>query len=305
MSGAGGILGAIGGMVGDYMQGKKAEAASRRQRNYNLNMARNQIQFRVQDAKQAGIHPLASLGITPYSGSSIMAFGGGNWSNSMGKFGQSIGDAIDKSMDKDTKLMRQIDLEKAGIDKEKARVELEKDQIELDRLKKKKNKITDSPYGQVIGGQTDSGKNGDVPFKELRPKQVTAQSSVGVEVGKVPLEQAVTTEGGGIAILPSREMAEILESSFMDKIGYIGKRFWRYWKNYGSQGFLPESSEYNTAMWTIKNGLERELSQKDKARYEYQYDVLTGKWYPMPKGKKRKLFRGEAWYKRKVKIHTR
>lgn len=98
MPGWGTAIGAVaGGLLGAFTG--KDEAAEERKRQEEF--ARSGIQWRVADAKAAGVHPLFALGASPASFSPIMSQGT-NWS----QIGQDISRAATASQDND--LRRQV-----------------------------------------------------------------------------------------------------------------------------------------------------------------------------------------------------
>lgn len=93
---------AIGGKLLDMHQAKKAEKF-------------NPILKRVQDAKQAGVHPIYALGAggIAQSGPAQVAFG-----ETLSKMGQNIGSAIDRNADTDSKTLKSLLLTKAQLENE-------------------------------------------------------------------------------------------------------------------------------------------------------------------------------------------
>lgn len=103
-----GGLGAIGtriaGLSASNAAAKRQEALAREQIAYQKELARNQIQWRVQDAKAAGLHPLAALGVSGSSYSPV-SIGGASYdtsglSQSLASMGQNIDRAVMAGKDK-------------------------------------------------------------------------------------------------------------------------------------------------------------------------------------------------------------
>lgn len=74
----GSALGAVTGIFGAYQSAKSQNAANaqnaaiaREQIEYQKELAKNQVQWRTEDAKKAGLHPLAALGVSPMSYSPV------------------------------------------------------------------------------------------------------------------------------------------------------------------------------------------------------------------------------------------
>lgn len=85
----GDIIGGIGSLVGGYFQSKGAQKNIEQQRLF----ARSGIQWRVEDAKKAGIHPLYALGANTTSFSPVPVGDMG-----MAAAGQHLGRAINTTM---------------------------------------------------------------------------------------------------------------------------------------------------------------------------------------------------------------
>lgn len=85
---------AIGGILGFKSQ-KDANAANlnfaREQLEYQKELAKNQMQWRVEDAKKAGLHPMAALGLSPMSFSPVSSNMQGSDYSWMGDMGQALG----------------------------------------------------------------------------------------------------------------------------------------------------------------------------------------------------------------------
>lgn len=82
--------------------------------------AQQGIQWKVADAKKAGIHPLAALGAqtTAYSPQSLQL------GSTLSDAGQSVDNAIHRSTDHQTRVMGELQLEKAGLENEYLRAQI-------------------------------------------------------------------------------------------------------------------------------------------------------------------------------------
>lgn len=104
---AGAVTGAAGSILGGAISDKRNQAYANQmwQKNYNAQkeFAQNSIQWRVQDAKKAGIHPLYAMGQTPGytpSDSSYSSAYGEGVSRAMNSIGQAMGQ-LDLSLKKE------------------------------------------------------------------------------------------------------------------------------------------------------------------------------------------------------------
>lgn len=115
ISGASNLL---GGLLGQSSSSWQFE----RQRNMQYDFAKNGIQWKVEDAKKAGIHPLAALGAQTISASPISVDGGNSFGAGVAAAGQDIGRAIQATRtpgDKDAayiKSMQDLALQRAGLE---------------------------------------------------------------------------------------------------------------------------------------------------------------------------------------------
>lgn len=81
-----GAMSLAGGILGQRADRANAQFQADQQREY----AQNALQWRVQDAKKAGLHPLAGLSANLPSYSPVYSSGSSGFSDSFGQFGQSV-----------------------------------------------------------------------------------------------------------------------------------------------------------------------------------------------------------------------
>lgn len=145
------ILGAIGGIAGSVLGGifgnKQADEQAQLQREF----AQNGIRWKVEDAKQAGIHPLYALGAqtTAYSPISV-------GSPDFATGGQNLGSAIQamttpkEKLDGFAKTVQGLTLEKMGLENEVLRSQL--------RVVNQPGRGPGMPGATMIDGQGDATK---------------------------------------------------------------------------------------------------------------------------------------------------
>lgn len=100
VSGVGSILSGGLGLLGNSMENSYNEAAAARDREFQREVYQNQYQWKAADAKKAGLHPLAVLGSGTYS-ASPSSVPSADFSKSLGKLGEGIGDTFAGFMTKD------------------------------------------------------------------------------------------------------------------------------------------------------------------------------------------------------------
>lgn len=116
----GGGLGAIGDIIGGKMNADALREANEKNRQMQEDFARNGLRWRVEDAKAAGIHPLAALGFSQGAPSFAYQAGEpGNVASSIGeRMGQNISRAMMATQTAEEKQLQQIQLASAKLDLE-------------------------------------------------------------------------------------------------------------------------------------------------------------------------------------------
>nr|DAJ57221.1 MAG TPA: minor capsid protein [Microviridae sp.] len=100
----GSVIGAAGGIASNLFGSNSQKKANeqnlqlaREQLAYQKELAKNQVQWRVQDAKAAGLHPLAALGVSPMSYSPVSGSAVGADYFGVGQSLQQMGQDIDRA----------------------------------------------------------------------------------------------------------------------------------------------------------------------------------------------------------------
>lgn len=100
----GSVIGAAGGIASSLFGSSSQEKANklnlqlaREQLAYQKELAHNQVQWRVEDAKKAGLHPLAALGVSPMSYSPVSGSAVGADYSGVGQSLQQMGQDIDRA----------------------------------------------------------------------------------------------------------------------------------------------------------------------------------------------------------------
>lgn len=119
----GSIISGIGNIVGGILGNNATEEANNNNIRAQREFAQNGIQWKVADAKAAGIHPLAALGAQTMSFSPSFV-GGTSLASGIAETGQNIGRAIDATRDPQgrtdavIKTMNDLALTRAGLENE-------------------------------------------------------------------------------------------------------------------------------------------------------------------------------------------
>lgn len=100
----GSVIGAAGGIASSLFGSSSQKKANeqnlqlaREQLAYQKELAHNQVQWRVEDAKKAGLHPLAALGVSPMSYSPVSGSAVGADYSGVGQSLQQMGQDIDRA----------------------------------------------------------------------------------------------------------------------------------------------------------------------------------------------------------------
>lgn len=137
----GGAISGVASLIGGHSQNENAWKLAQFNAANQKEFAQNSIKWRVEDAKRAGVHPMAALGITPSSFSPVSA----NFSDYSGvasaikDMGQNIDRAALVAKDQEaqneakafTDTVNQLTLEKMGLENDVLRAEIASKQAML------------------------------------------------------------------------------------------------------------------------------------------------------------------------------
>lgn len=245
----GGLIGAgaslLGGILGNKSAKKADEANYQRQKEF----AKNGISWKVEDAKRAGIAPLAALGSNLISYSPQSIGGGGDYGISAA--GQDISRAIDagrspgQRVDAYTRTAQALELERGSLQND-----LLRSQIAKLNQPGHTNGIAVDDEGYTIAGQPNSG----IPGVQVQPSKTT------VVTPHVPHEQRGTvpdlmwaqTSSGGYAPVPSAPVKNLIEDQLLPEFGWAMR---------------------NMVKPTISNQYSPPTHVPLKPGYEWYYDV--------------------------------
>lgn len=183
-------------------------------------LAERGISMKVDDARRAGLHPLAVLGANTMSPTpiSVMDDRRGDY---ISRMGQGLGRIFDY-FSKDQKSLRALGLKKSAEELES---------IKLDNEIKRKN-LNAQPLQAGAGnvGLTATGatmlNDGQIQGATIIPQEIKHSTNLGLESGVKPLEFVNVDENGFLMKLPPMEQAMGLQSSFIDRLHYTGQKFW-------------------------------------------------------------------------------
>lgn len=213
----------IGGIIGRNDQkdaNERAEAAAAANRQLQLDFAQNAIQWKVNDAKLAGVHPLYALGAqtTSFNPVSVGHVGGSPLGEAIGSMGQDISRAVSAGSTKDQRqgaavaAANALTLERGKLENELLKTRILTEQAKLTPAQ------TGAPFPQgkdnyLIPGQVqtpfvDPQKHEPVKGHPDNPNQEPGSIT---DVGF-----AVTPDGQ--APVPSKDVKERIEDNFIQEV---------------------------------------------------------------------------------------
>lgn len=229
---------------------------------HNKNVLQNQIQWRTEDAKKAGIHPLAALGISPASGSRGFSSNIGGPAPFMA--GQNINKLLQKYMNKEV-----IELQEQKEREELKRMRLENLALSKQIYGDTGNKDADQ-YGRVTAFDPATGKDINLPGQyEVRPKAYSEQ--FGYETGFSPKWQFAHNEKGELEAYISKDIAESMESDWFAAIMHTAKQVVNYTGRIGDYWFRKKEE------WVVQE-LNRIRPKSKLKGMEFRYNPYKAVW---------------------------
>lgn len=187
----GGLLSGGLGLLGASWQNTAADNAADEAWDRQKKMLTNQIQWRVQDATKAGLHPLAALGINPASGPAVANIGGGDLGAPLAQMGQDVGDAISRFADpaeKTAASLAKLQLERGSLEND-----LLRQQIASQRMKNLQQRSPGIAGGlQYPDGSLVPGDN------KMGSKAVVYHDGTVMKVGQPGVAQQMADNYGDI-----------------------------------------------------------------------------------------------------------
>jgi len=210
------LISAGSSILGGILGNKNAEKQQNREYERQKEFAQSGISWKVQDAKRAGIAPLAALGsnLVSYSPQSI---GGGDYGVSAA--GQDISRAIQSTQSSNSRT--------TAVTRTAAALSLERGQLENDLLRAQIAKlnqpgtgpgIATDAEGHLIPGQPNAG----IPGVQVGPSKTTAVTA-GIpyeQAGTVPDVHFAQTADGGYAPIPGAAVKQQIEDTFLPEIAW-------------------------------------------------------------------------------------
>lgn len=272
----GALAGAGASLIGGYWNKRAIEQANNANLQLQRDFATSGIRMRVEDAKQAGIHPLYALG-APTMSPAVSVMPETGIGDAMAQLGQNISRASKAGMDADelntTYLKERV--YGAHLDNMMKEISISK-QFEGPGQVKPIGGPT-GIAGSIIEGQGDSA----VQVKPFQ-REPSSLDNPGRTIGTFPMIQYGMGSDGGLSIMPSKDAKERMEDQFGPEMMFMWKEMilpalgpshkpsqtefplplgydwkWNKWKqayypekmenagkSYSSHGNMPSSGEY-------------------------------------------------------------
>lgn len=213
------VTGPIGAYWDKQANKNAADHAARMNYAQQKEFAQSGIQWKVEDAKKAGIHPLAALGAsTPTTGGTHTVGGGGSdLGSSLASMGQSVGRAIQASSSADQRMMTKLQIQNAQTELTGKELDNAIKQSTLQKMNQVGPAFPSATDAHMIEGQGDAQRG-----VRLTPSESVAShpGRPGVQAGSINSLQYAREADGGITVVPSQQMKERIEDDF------IGETMW-------------------------------------------------------------------------------
>ncbi len=165
-----GMFNLAGGALNDWSQAQQNELDYQRQKEF----AQNSMQWKAEDARKAGFHPLAALG-TLSANYTPSASAGGGIGDALMNTGQAVGRGVSRALDPETKMNRRL-----------MALQLRQEELKTKALEDSLKKMGQAPQPTKAGAGTV--KNSVIPKKTAGTK-----SSAMIQASK-PMYQLFTSD---------------------------------------------------------------------------------------------------------------
>lgn len=272
------------GMVGSMLKGNQERSAAReinegnaRQADANIQMqkefAQQGIRWKVEDAKAAGLHPLAAIGAQTHSfipvtvGDRAVAP-----SNDFGlrDLGQDLSRAIEARQTQQERV-------KEGLDRRIQEAQLRGLELRNEALEREINSSQRPPATGVTFNGLGIGIPGqDNSVADYQRPVVEAQGQLGIKAGIRGAEESYVDQDGYFHLVPSQELGEVLES-------YAPAR-WRLMAT-GALRTAKQQLAYYTRHPRLMKYLRETRPKVDEPGLEARWDHDTWSWKIVKIGK--------------------
>lgn len=288
---ASGIGAAVGGIAGLISSGQsQSNAAAINKFNYEAQkeFAQNGIRWKVQDAKAAGLHPLAALGAQTSGYTPSAAIGDSPDFGFLSDMGQAAGRAIDakrtsaerNEQERKQNLLFNEELKSRQLQNEETqtRIDSMKWDMAMDAARNAERSVRTqqqvppmpslAPDGSLMPGQSNATSPGDII--KTKPAEVVMNdpATPAAEAGSNPEIRYFRTSDGGYSIARSESYADSTDDDF------AGQLSWEL------RNRLPAT------VWDSSSAAPPASYLPDRGRgdWAWSYNPLRQAYYPYRKG---------------------
>lgn len=255
------------GLLDSFLGRKQDESAMKKNMDLQREFAQFGIRWKVEDAKKAGLHPLAALGANTMS--FTPSFVGTGNTYGLGKFGNDISRAISAMQTPEEKELKKVQL---AIEKEKLRgMKIQNNQKSIGTKGLPSENIVE-PFG--IGNfSPDDLLKGNAPVI-YKPKEITVSKRKGLEAGIEPFRRHVIDERGRTRTLRSEAISDAMEDDMYNNVMDAGLSV------VDRAVDLANYKLYHTAKARAHRDMLREHRPAVENKYQEQrYNPYTGNWH--------------------------
>lgn len=247
MSLIGSLIGAGTSLLGGLFGKNSAEDAADKNAKLQKEFAQSGIQWKVEDAKKAGVHPLAALGAQTASFSPSYV-GDTSMGQGLANAGQSVArslEATSSAPDKLGRMAQSLALERGQLENDLLRSQIA---VTNSQLTPPMPTATE-PY--LIPGQPGSG----VTTKAME-RIASAHNHPYMEAGAINELGFAQTRGGGLAPVMSKDVKDRLEEDTIGTLGWnLRNRLFPMSTPYSKKGYVYMPwGEYVPLPWKSHHG---------------------------------------------------
>lgn len=269
----GGLFGAIGNIIEGQNNRTHQNQVQDKNWRWQTIFAQNGINWRVQDAKRAGIHPLAALGAQTTAG--VPTYIGGLGNQGYGEFGKSIGDNI----------MAYLNRHKIK-EQEEANAEILKEKVKQERIQTKLMNRELGPQGNVtpFDPQMDVINGKANPGTVSVPAQITKSNRLGYTAGFPALETGYIDKDAYFTPTISRDLAESFEQDKVEGWRYTWKKFvdFAMSKSFALQKDMRESKAFDMWLQRVRKHIPEKIPDE---RFTWVYDLYKHRFKAVKRNK--------------------
>lgn len=236
--------------------------------------AQNSVSWRVADAKRAGIHPLAAMGISPSQMQPVYS------DTKFSEAGKAIDERNTTALEK-KQIAEQINGLK--LDNQHKEVELALKQKELQQLLSSPDAPTLDSSGVIQNNSNRPTPNSHIPGVQFNPKEITMMRTHGITAGPpdAAISQSVTPYGTVID-RPEKELMEYVSENPLGMIQYIGGQL-----THKAIGNLLYVFGNNKSLQRTKRAWLK-TKPEDTKKAVYKWSMFRAAWVAVPRNQVKK-----------------